>query len=193
MKLPNRNKRLAAARDLFHLHSPTFSSSSHHINLQQHVFYKSFWKDHMFFLLKYLHCECESQMRKFWCFLGTFFPGVCEGGYPPWSVIIFIDNFVCNMGQNLQSSYRPSAQETYSDLERKMWNKTVLLFFWVGKDEVGGGLLGGQWQGLLGFGWGGEGPERPLMAFVRLPQESTLAHFMLIPRLPTLAKPPLPH
>ena len=74
-----------------------------------------------------------------------------------------------------------------------MWNKTVLLFFWVGKDEVGGGLLGGHWQGLLGFGWGGEGPERPLMAFVRLPQESTLAHFMLIPRLPTLAKPPLPH
>ena len=66
-------------------------------------------------------------------------------------------------------------------------------FFWVGKDEVGGGLLGGHWQGLLGFGWGGEGPERPLMAFVRLPQESTLAHFMLIPRLPTLAKPPLPH
>ena len=74
-----------------------------------------------------------------------------------------------------------------------MWNKTVLLFFWVGKDEVGGGLLGGHWQGLLGFGWGGEGPERPLMAFVRLPQESTLAHFMLIPRLPTSAKPPLPH
>ena len=66
-------------------------------------------------------------------------------------------------------------------------------FFWVGKDEVGGGLLGGHWQGLLGFVWGGEGPERPLMAFVRLPQESTLAHFMLIPRLPTLAKPPLPH
>ena len=25
-------------------------------------------------------------------------------------------------------------------------------FFWVGKDEVGGGLLGGHWQGLLGFG-----------------------------------------
>ena len=32
------------------------------------------------------------------------------------------------------------------------------------------GLPGGRW-----------GPERPLMAFVRLPQESTLAHFMLIP------------